>query len=106
MFGFGKAHLYSVLGSLVAALVLSATPAGAETTDPGYAEWFRYGEEAEQHWDFVEAERTAWQLTIQRKEPDHTRPLRRVFVLYPRPSSAYDVAITKILEVFVEKDRS
>jgi putative ABC transport system substrate-binding protein len=34
----------------------------------------------------------------------NSEPDRRVLVLYPRPSSAYDVAITKILQVFAEKE--
>jgi putative ABC transport system substrate-binding protein len=34
---------------------------------------------------------------------DRSRSPKRVLVLYPRPSSAYDIAITKILQVFRSK---
>jgi putative ABC transport system substrate-binding protein len=43
------------------------------------------------------------ELSIRPKFEDAGAPRRRVLVLYPRASSAYDVAITKILAVFEEK---
>jgi putative ABC transport system substrate-binding protein len=41
-------------------------------------------------------------VSIRRKNA--TGPLKRVLVLYPRPSSAYDVAITEILRTFAAKE--
>jgi putative ABC transport system substrate-binding protein len=43
------------------------------------------------------------QVSITRKGMELRRTSQRVLVLYPRPSSAYDVAITKILQVFESK---
>lgn len=43
------------------------------------------------------------QAMVRRVEPG-SGPLRRLLVLYPRPSPAYDVAISKILEVFSAKN--
>ena len=41
-------------------------------------------------------------VSLRRK--DAAGPLKRVLVLYPRPSSAYDIAITEMLHVFTAKE--
>jgi putative ABC transport system substrate-binding protein len=41
-------------------------------------------------------------VSLRRK--DAAGPLKRVLVLYPRPSSAYDIAITEILRTFAAKE--
>ena len=43
-------------------------------------------------------------VSVRRKDGDLLGARKRVFVLYPRPSSAYDIAITKILHVFESKE--
>jgi len=70
---------------------------------PNYADWFGYDDQATLAWDFIETPDTPWIVTIRRKNRIIGMP-QRVMVIYPRPSSAYDVAITKVLDVFAEKD--
>ncbi len=91
---------------MVAALLLFvaavATPASAEEPAP---EWFKtVGESVQQSWVVSAVVDDPLQKRIVRKDPTAGAAARRVMVLYPRPSSAYDVAITKMLEVFAEKD--
>jgi putative ABC transport system substrate-binding protein len=64
--------------------------------------WFKHGEEILNSWAVTEA--TGDPMRIDIRPRFNTAPTRRVLVLYPRPSSAYDIAITKILQVFAEKD--
>ncbi|MFQ5785102.1 MAG: ABC transporter substrate-binding protein [Alphaproteobacteria bacterium] len=56
------------------------------------------------NWEFSEIEGDDLQVSIRPKNAVADRLMRRVLVLYPRPSSAYDTAITRILEVFAEKN--
>jgi len=85
-------------GALVLLLgLVLANGAGAEPSS-----WFRYGDEATQAWSFAGVPDDPMRITIRpRAEP---APRRHILVLYPRPSSAYDIAITKILQVFAEKE--
>ena len=66
--------------------------------------WFRHGKGIEKSWNIDRhSERKDW-LTIARREATGQVKRERVLVLYPRASSAYDIAITKILQVFEEKN--
>jgi putative ABC transport system substrate-binding protein len=67
------------------------------------AKWFRYGGGVDPVWDVVADSANPMRLTVRRKGEQRAAP-KRVFVLYPRPSSAYDVAITKIFHVFEQKE--
>ena len=94
----------SAISLLAAPLVVGSLPGIAQVeAAPNYADWFGYGEDAMLEWNFVETPETPWIVTIRRKTPLSASP-QRVMVIYPRPSSAYDVAITKVLNVFAEKD--
>ena len=64
--------------------------------------WFKYGEEATQAWSFAQIPGDPMQIFVRPRFS--AMPSRHIMVLYPRPSSAYDIAITKILQVFAEKD--
>ncbi len=92
------------LALLSAPLVVGSLPESAWADSlPNYADWFGYDDEAMLEWNFIETPETPWIVRIQRKSPVSASP-QRVMVIYPRPSSAYDVAITKMLDVFAEKD--
>ena len=86
---------------LAMTVLVGATPAPEE---PVYADWFRYGETVTQFWQVLEVEGDPLQVSIRRKHPSSDAKVKRVFVIYPKPSSAYDKAITKILDVFEERD--
>ena len=84
-----------------ATLALSAAwPAFAN--EPPVSKWFRYGDGVDKAWKVAGDAGKPLEISIARRGAT-TRPQRRVMVLYPRPSSAYDIAITKILQVFESK---
>ncbi|MCX8101061.1 MAG: hypothetical protein N3D77_07485 [Geminicoccaceae bacterium] len=67
-----------------------------------FASWFRIEEARTVDWLVEPVEGDPLQAVIRRKTRG-TGPLRRALVLYPRPSPAYDIAISKMLEVFAAK---
>ena len=71
---------------------------------PGYADWFGYDNSVSPSWIFSAVEADPYQVIIHRKGTRPGEADRRVFVFYPRPSSAYNTAITSILNVFDEKN--
>ena len=85
--------------ALAAAVATLTTPLAAA---PSYDGWFKTGPGAAQSWSFRETLGDALRLAIQPKNPPSGAPRKRVMVLYPKASSAYDVAITRVLEAFVE----
>ena len=89
--------------ALAALLWLSLTGAPVRAED-GYEKWFRFTDEVLENWIVQGVPNDPMQVQVSRRSgvPEHAD--YRVFVLYPRPSSAYDIAISKILEVFAEKD--
>ena len=91
----------SAVGMLGGSLVL-ARPASAQPKAT-FADWFKYAPDVERSWNVSEVESEPNRVLI--------RPLgmevnsgRRMLVLYPRASSAYDTAISKILDVFDDKN--
>jgi putative ABC transport system substrate-binding protein len=97
-----RRHFLSAVGAiplLPASLLIS--PAVAQQRP--MSKWFRYGAEVENSWDVSGDPAKPMQFSITRKGMELRRSSQRVLVLYPRPSSAYDVAITKILQVFESK---
>jgi putative ABC transport system substrate-binding protein len=92
---------------MVAALLLfvAAVATSASAEEQPAPEWFKtVGDSVQQSWVVSAVADDPLQKRIVRKGPTAGAAARRVMVLYPRPSSAYDVAITKMLEVFAEKD--
>jgi len=83
------------------------TPDGVEKAPP-YASWFRYKKRVAENWEISGFEDNPYKVRIRLRGDDQirgveTEPRWRVFVLYPKRSSAYDVAISKILEMFAER---
>ncbi len=100
------------LAALMAAAVVviglpragSAEPLQARQQPPTYRDWFQYGEVAKAHWDVVATPGNHLRIVLRVRDAGLKEARKRIFVLYPRASSAYDVAISKILEVFEDKD--
>jgi putative ABC transport system substrate-binding protein len=67
-----------------------------------FAKWFKYSADINTVWDVVGDAKDPMHVSIRRKRPEG--PEKRVLVLYPRPSSAYDTAITEVLRVFAAKE--
>jgi ABC-type uncharacterized transport system substrate-binding protein len=93
--------------ALVAAALLiggAAPEARAAVAAPDYAAWFKHGSDLDQNWRISPTAGDPLQVQIHRRtEIPGVKP-SRILVLYPRASSAYDIAITKIVRVFEEKE--
>ncbi len=98
---FGPGNLALIAVALLAAGLLGGASNAAE---PRYGAWFKPAEESKKSWSFFEVEGDAYSLTIQPKRAGPKDSRRRVFVLFPRRSSAYDIAMVQILRVFEEKN--
>jgi putative ABC transport system substrate-binding protein len=67
-----------------------------------YAKWFKYDRKLESSWSFAAADSDPNRVNIH-VIGFEMEEAARVLVLYPRASSAYDVAISKLLDVFDDK---
>ncbi len=92
-----RRNLLAMLGGTL--LAGKAKAAG----EAAYAGWFKYGPELEKIWRFAEAPGDPNSVLVDPVIHDSVR-IPKVLVLYPRASTAYDVAITRILTVFDSKD--
>ncbi len=101
IWNFGR----NILGLLGAALLAAGLLGGSsQAAEPSYSTWFSPAEESKSAWSFFEVEGDPYSLRIQPKHAGPKDSRRRVFVLFPRRSSAYDVAMVQILQVFEEKN--
>ena len=98
----------ALLAAAAGSALLLSTPAfaaakqGAAVTNT-YNDWFRIGAAAQENWRIVgdpDDPNIAHVIGHDRKVGDAAQ---KVMAVYPRPSSAYDVAITQILSVFAAK---
>ena len=88
---------------LVVAAVFCSIATRAIGAEPQpFSKWFKYGPDIENSWDV--ASDTAQPMYVSLRRKDAAGPLKRVLVLYPRPSSAYDISITEILRTFAAKE--
>jgi putative ABC transport system substrate-binding protein len=89
--------------AVAAAIEILATGAAIAATDTQpFSKWFKYAPEVTRQWEIKGDVAKPLRVVI-RNNLSQGR-LRKVLVLYPRASSAYDVAITQILQVFANKD--
>ncbi len=77
--------------------------------DAPYANWFRFKESVLKHWSIIGSYSHPDKVVIKMRRPDGSggvieNPKWKLMVIYPRPSSAYDVAISKILKLFAERN--
>jgi putative ABC transport system substrate-binding protein len=88
---------------LVVAAVFCSIATRATGAEPHpFSKWFKYSPDIENSWDVASNAAQPMYVSLRRK--DAAGPLKRVLVLYPRPSSAYDIAITEILRTFAAKE--
>lgn len=85
-----------------AALALTPGYALAQEETP-YSKWFKYKAGVERSWSFRSIDGATDRLRILPLGFEDAKATR-VMALYPRASSAYDIATSKLLEVFDEKD--
>jgi putative ABC transport system substrate-binding protein len=86
----------------LAFVAVTAAPARA-TGITTITDWFKVGSAVLDEWDISVSPTDPLKVRIRPKRSGSTQRLRRVMVLYPRPSSAYDTAITKVLSVMADK---
>ncbi len=75
----------------------------AASTEPAYYDWFRPSAENQNSWLLEEVQGQPDQIRIRSRRDRGVRDPRRIVVLFPRQSSAYDAAMNKILDLFSEK---
>jgi putative tryptophan/tyrosine transport system substrate-binding protein len=85
---------------LACALMLATTSAHAMTT---LTDWFKVSTLTLKEWDAVVLPQQPNLIRIKPKSSITSQALRRVLVLYPRRSSAYDTAISTFLNVIQDK---
>lgn len=84
-------------------LMLVLAPSPGKTTGPRQIpSWFAISDEAKESWIVEPHSTDPYQVTVVPRF--NAAPSLRVLVLYPRQSSAYDVAMSKLLQVFSQKD--
>lgn len=82
------------------AMVLLAATTVAASGRTAHDNWFRYQPHIDRNWKITPDPDDALRVAVERREKSGSQRTYRVMVFYPRPSSAYDVAIVKILEHF------
>lgn len=97
----GKPHAL-IAPAIAAAMLLFGLGSAAAKDGPSWA-WFKYEPSVENDWVVSDSAAKPNIVTLVPKTEQKTS-LKRVLVLYPRPSSAYDIAITKVLKVFAGKE--
>jgi len=96
-----------VLHCLSLVLVLSSgvlAGTAAASTEPAFYDWFRPSTDNLDSWLLEEVQGQPDQIRIRSRQGRGVRDPRRIIVLFPRQSSAYDAAMNKILELLSEKD--
>ncbi len=86
---------------LLAILLVFAAPRSEAFARVG--DWFRIAPEAAARW-IVEAPDPADETRVRLRLRDGPEPTSLIYVLYPRKSSAYDTAMTTLLEAFASRD--
>jgi putative ABC transport system substrate-binding protein len=99
-----KPSRQTILGIVVLAASVLLSCLQTATAGNHYEEWFGYDSNVIPTWEFSAVEDDPYQVIIHPKGTIPGEARRRVFVFYPRRSSAYNTAITSILNVFDERD--
>lgn len=96
----------TLMGGLASAAVLATAPlplsTGTARAAPRFGSWFRLVQHMSSRWQVTAAATDEMRVEIRPFETPNGA-LRRILVFYPRPSSAYDVAISRILDFFAAR---
>lgn len=84
-------------------LLLAALPAG---TANAATDWFALDDRALQHWMLSQPDANDDRRLLIQRKVSVAGPLRRVMVIYPRKSSAYDAAMSAMLTDFADRGLS
>ena len=92
----------AITTALVLLVSVSLTPRIA-AAELAYENWFQFGDQVLESWIVEEVPNNPYEVHIRRRGPAAREQTQKIFVIYPRRSSAYNVAITEILSVLAEK---
>jgi putative tryptophan/tyrosine transport system substrate-binding protein len=92
----------SFAGLLTAAPAMAQMTPELSTTRPNYWDWFKYSASVLEKWA-IDATDNPNQVEMEPLRRATAGFRKRMLLIYPRPSSAYDIAITKILSVLEDK---
>lgn len=96
----------SVLGLFASGLFIGAMPLpaglGSALAAASFGDWFRLVDRMSSRWHIAAGDEEAMRVELRQAE-EHSGPKRRILVIYPRPSSAYDISISRILDFFDSK---
>ncbi|MGL4810450.1 MAG: ABC transporter substrate-binding protein [Beijerinckiaceae bacterium] len=92
----------AAISAAVTDAALANTQALAPNATPKYADWFKFSDKVLEKWLVLETPSNPNIVTLRPKRLPQGQG-RRVLMIYPRPSSAYDIAVTKIMNVFEDK---
>jgi putative tryptophan/tyrosine transport system substrate-binding protein len=84
-------------------LALGQTASGTPEPKPAYWSWFKFNPSVLDKWVVSETPGNPNRIKISSRRIEAADFRLKMLVVYPRPSSAYDIAITKILNVFEDK---
>ena len=95
-----------LLNGIASGLCLAALPLPAGLSNvwaiASFGNWFRLVDQMSSRWQITAGDAEAMRVELRQAEIQDG-PKRRILVIYPRPSSAYDVAISRILDFFSAK---
>ena len=98
------ARILRAAGLVLAISAAILSTAAEAQTEPAFHQWFRPTSENLQSWLIQEHQGDPYQVEILSRQGRLTGGItKRVLVMFPRPSSAYDIAMNKILDHFAEK---
>jgi putative tryptophan/tyrosine transport system substrate-binding protein len=105
-----SAILLPMMAGLASALPLQRVfaqaqvpPAPTSQAEQNFSAWFKFGSTVDDRWVVTETIGNPNLVSVRPKRLINKPANKKVMVIYPRPSSAYDIAITKILGVFEDK---
>jgi putative tryptophan/tyrosine transport system substrate-binding protein len=95
-----------MLGGLAGGLWVATGPLpsgrGVASAAASFSTWFRLVDQMSSRWHIAADQQDAMRVDLRQVEsPDG--PKRKILVIYPRPSSAYDIAISRVLDLFTAK---
>jgi putative tryptophan/tyrosine transport system substrate-binding protein len=103
MIGTAQAWRRLARSKIIACLIALCVAAPAAAQDQPFSGWFKYKAHVAEGWQIAEDKSKPAMVSI-RPKSRQTSPVKRVLVLYPRPSPAYDIAISKVLDIFESKE--
>ncbi len=87
----------------VGVLLPAAVPAASEP-QPGWDQWFSMRPESQKAWTVVPDPGEGYRFRVVRKDAPAQETIHKTLVLFPKKSSAYNTAMSKLLDIFLEKN--